>query len=611
MITFRYKNINQIFVNEVSKMSNREKILLTSLSPTPRPVTYYLNINYATASQSPIALLQLLDQGDLPNKIIILCTAKIAHEQLPIVSKEIINFFKEKNIDFDRDNIQNLSIGDDGNHEELWEILTNILEIIPSNTDLTLDITHSFRHFPFIYFTTAIFMQALRGVVIKGIYYGMFIQDSQTGNILDLSFILDMVEWFYAIRTFKETGQASHLIEMLSDLQNPPTGLVGKEEFKPYGNVKGLLNALTVFNYAYAQALPLEMGIYAAEIEKYLYEMEFTEAMKARIPIPEELIQEIEKFITPFSFGAHTNFNKTSLPLNKSILEQQANVISAYIQQAYIHHAIGIAREWLVSIALMYNQIGSNNNVAWLKYQEFRRNIENQLNALSSIYASEEKVNLSEKQKWLGNTWHAIQNMRNDLAHNGYKENNVLLKENKLKDIEKILNETKARLDNSSYWQLDINRTSNYKKILVSPLGLSKGLLFSAIQHTNPDFLVIITSDKSKGYIDEIMHKSQSTAEYKLIVMKEPFTGFGESEEVIKEVKDILLQGEESIINITGGTTAMQYTVQEIANEVKNTNPGIKTIALVDRRSPEEQRANPYEKGEIIWLDTEKGKKEG
>lgn len=595
-------------------MLDRKKVLLTSLSPTPRPTTYYLNNNYATANQSPIALLQLLDKDDFPDEIFILCTDKISKGQFPEVSKEIVKVFNDKGINFNENNIKDIPIGDKGNYEELWETLTIILNSIPPNVDLTLDITHSFRHFPFIYFTAAIFMQALRGVTIKGIYYGMFIEDDAANNMLDLSLILDMVEWFYAVRTFKETGQASHLINMLDSLQKPPEGLSGKDQFVPYGKVKGLLRALTDFNYAYAQALPLEVGIHSMRIEKHLGEMEFTEVMKTRVPIPEELISSMGDFIIPFSVKNlvdNADVKKKDLPLDRVILEQQANIITAYLQQGYIHHAVGIMREWLVSIALMYNRNSTDTNISWLDFGKVRSKIENQLNVLGKVFASGEKMNLTYEQGWLAEIWHKVQDMRNSLAHHGYREQNVLFGEKKLKEIEDLLNNVKGKLGDSSWWQIDFIPETTYKIILLSPLGLSKGLLFSAIKHTKPDFVVVITSERSQGFINEIMLEAECNAEYMMLSMKEPFSGFVEVKEITEKVKPLLLQGDELIINITGGTTAMQFIVQEIADNVKNIISNTKTIALVDRRSPEEQRANPYIKGEIVFLDDIGKEKEG
>lgn len=586
-------------------MSKREKILLTSLSPTPKPITYYLNNNHSNADQSPVALLELLDHDELPDKIFILCTEKILEEQFSKVKIEILQMFNKKGISYKENNIEEIFIPDGRNFQELWEILTTILKCIPPNIDLILDITHSFRHLSFLYFMAAIYLQELQDVKVQRIYYGMEQFGKQESIIHDLFLLLNMVEWFYAVRIFKETGQANNLIKMLESLQNPPEGLIEKEQFSPYSDIKKLLNELTDFNYAYAQGLPNEMGIDSAKIKEHLKEIEFTEVMKTRFPIPEELIKHIDEFITPLSIKEGANYTKNNLPLNIDVLEQQANVISTYLHKGHIHHAIGIMRELFVSIAIMHNLNITNESASWLKFNSCRRNIESKLNVINKIFqnAKSKKTYLTDKQNWLADTWNNIHVQRNNLAHHGHTVDNVLIKKDKIEKLQNWLNDIKEKMYDNSWWQLNITRETNYKTILISPLGLSKGLLFSAIKHTNPDFLLVITSQTSKNYIDEIIQKANYTGKYKLIVMREPFSGFAEAKEIAEEAESILLQGEKFVVNITGGTTAMQYIVQKIADDAKNINAHIKTFALVDRRTPEEQRINPYELGEIVWLD--------
>jgi len=57
------------------------------------------------------------------------------------------------------------------------------------------------------------------------------------------------------------------------------------------------------------------------------------------------------------------------------------------------------------------------------------------------------------------------------------------------------------------------------------------------------------------------------------------------------------------VLNITGGTTAMQYIVQQIAALAAELGRPVRRAALVDRRLPQEQRDEPFVPGELIWLD--------
>ena len=85
--------------------------------------------------------------------------------------------------------------------------------------------------------------------------------------------------------------------------------------------------------------------------------------------------------------------------------------------------------------------------------------------------------------------------------------------------------------------------------------------------------------------------------------MKDPFTGFDETESVFKRFQNSILKAEQIVINITGGTTAMQHVIQHVSHKIQRFGKDIRLFALVDRRSPDEQRKNPYVIGEIIPLN--------
>lgn len=98
--------------------------------------------------------------------------------------------------------VRAISIPDGENLEELWQILHLILEEVPEACRVTLDVTHSFRVLPFLYFTAALYLRTLRSVQIEAVYYSMYDSSTEDKPIVDLSIILDMVEWFYATRNF-------------------------------------------------------------------------------------------------------------------------------------------------------------------------------------------------------------------------------------------------------------------------------------------------------------------------------------------------------------------------------------------------------------------------
>ena len=136
-------------------------------------------------------------------------------------------------------------------------------------------------------------------------------------------------------------------------------------------------------------------------------------------------------------------------------------------------------------------------------------------------------------------------------------------------------------------------------RVLFSPLGFSKGSLFTAIVQTRPDHVVVVTSKEGAKLVDEIVAQAQSVLNtdftFEVHTVSDPFTSFLEGRELAQALAR--KKGSENIVNLTGGTTALQDAVQSIALLID-----AKEIAGIDRRPYSEQQANPYVVGEIIEI---------
>jgi hypothetical protein len=136
-------------------------------------------------------------------------------------------------------------------------------------------------------------------------------------------------------------------------------------------------------------------------------------------------------------------------------------------------------------------------------------------------------------------------------------------------------------------------------RVLFSPLGLSKGSLFTAIVKTHPDHVIVITSEEGAKLVMEIVAQARSLLNkdftFEVHTVSDPFTSFQEGRKLAKALA--MKKGKENIVNLAGGTTALQDAVQYIARLIS-----AKEIAVIDRRSYTQQQANPYVVGEIIEI---------
>jgi len=118
-------------------------------------------------------------------------------------------------------------------------------------------------------------------------------------------------------------------------------------------------------------------------------------------------------------------------------------------------------------------------------------------------------------------------------------------------------------------------------RVLFSPLGLTRGSLFTAIVHTKPDRVVIVTSSQAASGVDEIIQRARDQIgqefSYEVHTISDPFVGFVEGRDLARKLA--ARYGKENIVNITGGTTALQDCAQSLARLMD-----AKEIAVVDRR---------------------------
>jgi len=159
-------------------------------------------------------------------------------------------------------------------------------------------------------------------------------------------------------------------------------------------------------------------------------------------------------------------------------------------------------------------------------------------------------------------------------------------------DIDELYNEIKKNkeaLEASSY-------------AVVSSLGLTEGALYTILNHYNPNLLIVVTSKEGEKILPNILEKTQFKGECHVVNVEDPHTGKDEIDRVSNEVTRYLEDTRKVVINLTGGTTLLNYMLLKAGNEARH-GKTIKTVLAVDKRPYEEQKVNPYVVGEVVELD--------
>ncbi|KLU60947.1 CRISPR-associated (Cas) DxTHG family protein [Peptococcaceae bacterium CEB3] len=587
----------------LERQGDKGKVLLTSLSPYPRKTRYRLGNQVVEAEQSPLALLLALPVEERPREIIILCTAKVLEEGQLAAVQDRVSALPPVGVPVPK--VMPLHIPDGKNEEEIWEILGLVLEKVTPNCRLILDLTHGFRSFSFLFFTAALYLKALRNVEIESAYYGMLESPGDEKPLLDISVILDMIEWFYAVRTFRETGQAGNIVKLLEPFGVRPAGVQGRA-CQPYDETRKLIKDFEEASRAFDQNLPIEFGRGAAGLYRHLQESQ-AEHLLAKIPLPKELFSQILTSVEPFRLPSLRG-DKTQQVLDRAELDRQARLVDRYFEQGHLNNALGLAREWTVSAAMFEKARGQGLEAVegkqWLNHkgEEGRFSVEYHLNHLASFLEGKKDI-LTNKQCWLAERWSFIRDKRNDLYHLGFNKNSVLLNERDTETFFTYWCELRDSLDDLQKWDLDVAQGA--QTLLISPLGNSAGLLYTALCKVRPDYLFILASPASVLKLGEIMDKAEWRGSVKSFLLQDPFAGFDEGKERVREML-AELKGHSDVghlvINLTGGTTVMQLLIQAVAHSKALGGRAVEQVAFVDRRPIADQQGDPYVVGEMIRL---------
>ena len=172
----------------------RDHLLLTVLGTKPRMARYSLAGQETEATLAPIALLDLLRPTERPNRVMALCTSQAKKESWPILEEALRNRYQLELVE--------VSAGDA--QEDVSTYLTQVSSAVVGTIDLTVDVTHGYRHFSFLTYIAVLYLAALREVRIRGAYYGL-LRDGLS-PFLDLRPLLELPRWLHALEVLRDTG---------------------------------------------------------------------------------------------------------------------------------------------------------------------------------------------------------------------------------------------------------------------------------------------------------------------------------------------------------------------------------------------------------------------
>jgi hypothetical protein len=578
-----------------------QHILLTALGMLSKPTPYHRHGHdqIVEASLAPLALIQLLPVDGRPNRVIALCTdgaKQTTWDTFAIGVRQTLHIEAER-----------LEIPDGRTTDEIRKIVETTAEKFSEGAELTLDVTQGLRHFPFVAYALALYLTSLRGIRLRGAYYGMlegFDRDSKEPRpILDLRPLLELPEWFHAVRVFRETGSTG-----------PLTGLMrGRREESPQSvEADAIVTLLEKMSFTYEAGLPVELA-YAAEQVASSFAKGLPSTATTQIPLADQLSQLLSDSCHIFQRKAVTQAAsskkqeaewKSHIAADDDELHRQANLIDLYLSRNQLPLALGMMREWVVSLLLAHTGRGTK----WLDAGT-RSIAERRLGALAALQRDKtgrtaSGITITEEQKRWAIFWNQLADLRNELHHHGMKKMPVRYNPPEFQKVTEFWN----KLKNLQCTVPEFG--GGHGHLLITALGTTPGVLYSALCNAGDvSRCFIVCSEQSQSSVPEAAIQAGFQGESKALVISDPHGGYTEDEQqrFRAEASRWLLESDDILVNLTGGTTLMGMAVQHLMDRGRDLDRPCFRFVLIDRRPPEQQRVDPYVKGEVRWLDQPQG----
>ena len=575
--------------HEVLTRSKTEHVLLTVLGNNPQPTLYAFNEREWEAKIAPVALFQLLPEHERPDRVLALCTPEARQASWPLLEEGLGQFCRTEVVDVSGADTQS----------GINDFVAAIASSVPPNADLTVDVTHGFRHFSFLTYVGVLYLAALRGVSVRGAYYGMLNNDAPS-PFLDLRPLLELPRWVHALQVLHDTGSALPIAQALGGEQNGPWS-------------RKVTQDLRLLSEAYLSGLPLELGRMAQEIRKaHLKPLRKVLKREHGLPLADELVAQfgetLERHMLPEPSSGEGW--KQRIALTEDELARQAGVIDSLLKHGNTATALRLMSEWAVSWAVWC--LGQREG--WLDYEKVRGVAANRLGAIGKLTENPNLVNkLTTEQRALGKFWNQISGLRNGFAHQGMRPEVLVGAKHQ---------SHKSRRDVLRYWSevlrcapmSSLELGSDGEVVLVTPVGLRPGVLFSAIQacrvKDEPTLCLAICSEETQGAIAEALGQAEYGGRIERLQVKDPFGGGAEEVERLATAAEEYLVGASVCVNVTGGTTLMGLAAERVAAKARRLACPVQRFGLIDRRSPSEQDSDPYQSGKPFWLDDEDGNAE-
>lgn len=272
---------------------------------------------------------------------------------------------------------------------EAWELFQVIADHVPAGSQVIFDITHSLRSLPMLGFLALSYLRVVKKVTIERVFYGALdltprVEGALT-PVVDLTPFVSLLDWANAAQRFEDTGDARAF-----------KPLIRKEGRSP---LIGVANNLDLLSTALANNRTLETATVAKKLNGQFNQSKTQPVLAQHSPFL-EIANQIESVVRPLEEG---------LTPAEELKSHYAQILW-YYERGHHVQAIGLAREWLVSVR------------TWKETSQVQLGISERSDAEHFLgqYAKTPQQAPAEYQDVCA-LWDKITTLRNDLLHFGMR----------------------------------------------------------------------------------------------------------------------------------------------------------------------------------------------
>lgn len=248
--------------------------------------------------------------------------------------------------------LEPVDIPDGADESQLWGIFQAVVDTVGEGEAVIFDITHGFRSLPFLAFLASAYLRTVKKIRLEAVYYGNFEarDKSVTPNrapVIDLTRFVDLLDWMMAADRFIRFGDAQDLGEQL-DQARPHSQLVSSDKSlqEVSSAMRGASSALTNVSRALRLIRPIEAMQASEQLQRSLLDVTQRFSGYARPFLP--LSRQVVDAYRPLAISADEMANAPWRALDHERL-----MVRWYLERKQYVQAVAVAREWVVSWALL------------------------------------------------------------------------------------------------------------------------------------------------------------------------------------------------------------------------------------------------------------------